>query len=195
MKRRLLTCGAVLLLLLLFILNISFSEDKLLAADQPTRQQDPRHEPKGIPCSAGTMPDIQQDIDAWAEWFEGCGAESTGGGGGGGGVQCTGNPRTFTGPDGKCWRIFCEDGGWKIIPCRPLPKPTGPQLDSVMVRSNGYTVHIVTAHGGRKEKVSRHDVKLVHLVRAMVNGSTLPAGEVRKVPKDFWTSQKSLTLK
>lgn len=202
MTRSLLTRSAFFLPLLVIVLmlNSSFGEDihpQLgRVINHLATTQDPSHKPEGIPCTAGTMPDISKDIEAWADWMDSCAAGSTGGGGGGGTPGCSGNPRTFTGEDGRCWRVSCDEGGgWKIIPCRPLPKPIGTQLDSVMVKSGGYTVHIVTAHGGRKEKASRHDVRLVHLLRAMVNGSPLPAGEIRRVPKDFWTSQKSLTLK
>lgn len=151
-------------------------------------------------CIGANAPNISEDPEAFFEWWGGCISDEP---------EPEPQPPTeppvtcdrfdghrFTDSSGKCWKIVCiNDYEWKLEPCIKQVLPL-PYIQSLIIRTDGFKVNVATSSRKTKNQIVRpSQAKLVNLVRAMINGSKLPSNEILKIREDFWSKQKSVTLK
>ncbi|MFI1395665.1 hypothetical protein [Streptomyces sp. NPDC020681] len=135
-------------------------------------------------CSGWNAPSSYNDPEGWFEWWDGCITDE---------AEppeeppepCM--PGEYTDAKGRCWELICTPSGKEVKRgCdEPPPKIKG-VIVGIRFKRNGYSVRVNTEDGVQSQLLTAGKVKLIHLVRAMINETPLPEDHCKKVSDDFW---------
>jgi len=158
-------------------------------------------DPKCSRFNNAGIPDIRIDTEGWFDWWSDCIDNEPDSGPGGVDPPpplCKNGERSeYIDSESRRWWRVCEDGRYKFYPIR-VPRAwegVTPRIQAITLRMDGYTVLVATARGNREQTVSPRAIRLVHLVRAMMHGSKLPAENLRAVSPAFWAGLPRVILK
>jgi hypothetical protein len=150
-------------------------------------------------CSGLFEPDMHEDPSGWFDWWDGCitpepepepsGPSEP--------PEPVCIPRQWVDAQNQCWRLICTDDGREIVPCWSSNPGWNvvPRVKAIKLHTDGYSVMVDIGGRGVAQRVTHGPIKLLHLVRAMVATSKLPARDVTTGPPSFWEQQPELTLK
>ncbi|MET7766690.1 hypothetical protein ABZS71_33650 [Streptomyces sp. NPDC005393] len=145
-------------------------------------------------CGGWNAPSSYDDPEGWFEWWDSCITDE---------VEppeppeppepCM--PSEYTDAQGRCWEIICTPSGKEVRRgCDEPPTKIKGVIIGIRFKQNGYSVRVDTQDGVQIQLLTAGKVKLIHLIRAMVNEVPLPAGDCKKVPTAFWEELPKATL-
>ncbi len=145
-------------------------------------------------CFPGNRPNYTEDPEGYFDWWDECTTDEPD-------PEppppllCQPSDRfTFTDASGKCWEEICVRGLPEFYPCKTDENAfkVFPRIQGIKLRTDGYTVLVMTRSGITEERVRHKQVRLVNLARAMFHGSKLPAQKIQAIPGGFWTGQQKI---